>query len=104
MLPSDLTAPTIVGKSNDLWGADGIGNKKVELMCTTSDPYHTLYWYKDGVDVTAQYYDSEDGSLYNEEQGNLYGVYQCFVENSAGSDNINIRVLPDCKSFFEHAH
>ncbi len=66
--------------------------------CSKTGPNQTIYWYKDGRDIT-QYYDVNTGRLsYNVNiDPNLYGVYQCFLENEAGSDYVIFRALPRCE-------
>ena len=71
-----------------------------ELSVSTS-PSTVIYWYKDGENVT-DFYNSTTGELKyvvdRHEVDNLFGVYQCFAENSAGVDYTITRVLPHGKS------
>ncbi len=66
--------------------------------CSNTGPNQTIYWYKDGRDIT-EYYDVNTGVLSYDVtiDPNLYGVYQCFLENEAGSDYVNFRALPRCE-------
>ena len=74
----------------DVPGLTGGDNKAFVESCAVTGPNQTLYWYKDGRDITEHY---DTGQLRYSVQDDLYGVYQCFVENSAGSDFVVFRVL-----------
>ncbi len=88
----------------DIHRLEGLDQTHFIEECRVTGPNQTLYWYKDGVDIT-QYYNINTGILnYNLTiDFNLHGVYQCFVENEAGSDYVNFRALPRCECY-NHPH
>ena len=76
----------------DVPGLAGGGAKVFIESCRVTGLDQTLYWYKDGRDIT-EHYSSSTGQIRYSVQDDVYGVYQCFVENSNGSDFVNFRVL-----------
>lgn len=90
----------VLGQSHrELNGAGPFGTQFTDTSCRTQSSDQTLYWYKDGVDITEHYNPSTHELVYSNSDVTLIsGVYQCFVENNAGSDYFNVRVLPKCKS------
>ena len=85
-------APVLGLPHKDMPGLKGGANKAFVESCRVTGPDQTLYWYKDGRDIT-EHYSSSTGQLRYSVEDDLYGVYQCFVESSAGSDFVNFRVL-----------
>lgn len=69
--------------------------RKVNLECPLLSGSHLTYkWYRNGVYLSS----STTGSLCYEtsvELISLVGIYQCFVENSVGSDYAIIRILDE---------
>ena len=65
---------------------------KLVVTCSVSTPLATVYWYRNGEDITAH---SSGGVLMYETGGDdgILGVYQCFAVTQAGVDYDTLRVL-----------
>ncbi len=98
-------APVLGLEHKDIHKLEGLDQTHFIEECRVTGSNQTLYWYKDGVDIT-QYYDVNTGILvYNQTiDPNVHGVYQCFVENEAGSDYVNFRALPRCECYNHYHH
>ena len=95
-----LSPPAIPNITNQLPVQDMIitrDDDSILLTCSTDGvPAPTVRWFKDGQPINQHLYNSTTGILnaFKAELNNrLYGVYQCFAENSVGQQYATIRTL-----------
>ena len=64
---------------------------RVNLECPVQSGSNLIFrWYRNGVDIT-EYSDATNGNLQYIDSFGSVAVYQCFAENSVGSDYATIR-------------
>ena len=81
-----------------LW-AESFYERTIQLTCSTSDPLATIYWYRNGQNITS--YSSANTLTYTgDNPDDLLGVYQCFAETAVGTGYDTVRVIRDGEFLF----